>query len=168
MKLLARLPWLTAIMGWRARRNPGRAASRSIRDRAVLARTLQHPEAGPLLRELQSSAMSRLGQRLPGTLNDIAQFDAMPPIPLGRIRIPILAIHGTADRAVPFAHGKRIADEAAAAELMAIQGGEHVSIFTHLDEVRSRVRGYIEGAQSRRGMPEDLDSGVLPDSRTSA
>ncbi|KIZ44719.1 MULTISPECIES: alpha/beta hydrolase [Rhodopseudomonas] len=143
MRWLARLPWLVAMMRWRADADPGRTAARSIRDPALLARTLAHPEAGVLLRTLQSSAMSRLAARLPGTENDITLCASMPPIAVADIDAPILAIHGTADRVVPFAHGRRIADQARQAELMAIDGGEHVSLFTHLDDIRERVRGFL-------------------------
>jgi pimeloyl-ACP methyl ester carboxylesterase len=148
IKLLARLPWLTAVMRWSANRNPARAARRSIRDEAVLARTLRHPEAGRLMEALQSSTMSRLAERLPGTLNDMEQFTSLVPIPLADIRAPILVVHGTADRVVPFAHGKRVADAAPHADLMTIEGGEHVSLFTHLDAVRCRVRAHIEANSS--------------------
>ena len=30
------------------------------------------------------------------------------------------------------------------AELMAIEGGEHVSIFTHIDAIRTRVGGFLD------------------------
>lgn len=144
LKLLAYFPWLTALMRWRAARDPERGAIRAIADDAVRARTLEHRDAGPLMRALQASAMSKLSRRLPGTLNDMEQFSVAPPLPLKRIKAPILVIHGTADRVVPFAHAKRVADEAPNAELMAIEGGEHVSIFTHIDAIRARVAGFLD------------------------
>lgn len=147
MKLMARLPWLIAIMRWRAERNPLRSARRSIRDEALAARTLADPAAGPLLRELQSSTLRRLAERLPGTLNDIDQFSSMPPISVGQIEVPMLVIHGKADRVVPFAHGERVADSAGHAELLAINGGEHVSLFTHLDLIRAKARAFIAQVQ---------------------
>ncbi len=88
--------------------------------------------------------MSKLARRLPGTLNDMEQFSAISRLPLDRINAPILVIHGTADRVVPFAHAKRVADEALNAELFAIEGGEHVSIFTHIDEIRARIGAFFE------------------------
>jgi pimeloyl-ACP methyl ester carboxylesterase len=144
MKLMARLPWLTGLMRWLSSRSPSRRASRSIRDEAVLNRTLAHPQAGPLMHALQASTKSRLAQRLPGMLNDIAQFAAMPPMPLSQVRAPTLVMHGTGDRAVPFVHGKRVADEVPHAGLMAVDGGEHVAIFTHLDDIRARVCLFVE------------------------
>jgi pimeloyl-ACP methyl ester carboxylesterase len=143
MKILARFPWLAALMRIRRERDQDRGAIRAIADEAVRARTLAHPDAGPLFRELQSSTMSNLGHRLPGTLNDMEQFRDMSPLPIAGIAAPILVIHGTGDRIVPFAHARRVADEAPNAELMAIEGGEHVSIFTHIDEIRARVEAFL-------------------------
>ncbi len=143
MKILAKFPWLAALMQMRRDRDQDRAAIRAISDEAVRARTLEHPDAGPMLRELQSSTMSKLGHRLLGTLNDIEQFRALPPLPISGITVPILVVHGTGDRVVPFAHAKRVADEAPNAELLAIAGGEHVSIFTHIDEVRAKVEAFL-------------------------
>jgi pimeloyl-ACP methyl ester carboxylesterase len=143
IKLLARLPWLAAIMRRRAERNPAKAALRSIRDAALAARTLADPNAGPLLRELQSSVLRRLAERLPGTLNDIDLFSAMSPIPVAAIGTPMLVIHGSADRVVPFAHAQRVADSAPNATLLTIGGGEHVSLFTHLGQISARVRAFL-------------------------
>ena len=144
MKLLAYFPWLTALMRWRAGRDPERSAIRAISDETIRARTLEHRDAGLLMRELQSSTMSKLAHRIPGTLNDMEQFSSIPPLPIQGITAPILVIHGTGDRVVPFAHAKRVADEAPNAELMAIEGGEHVSIFTHIDEVRAKVGAFLD------------------------
>jgi pimeloyl-ACP methyl ester carboxylesterase len=148
MKLIARLPCLIGIMRWRAERNPLKAARRSIRDPALAARTLADPIAGPLLRELQSSTLRRLSERLPGTLNDIDQFSSISPISAARIGIPMLVIHGNADRVVPFAHGQHVGASAPNAELVAIDGGGHVSLFTHLDPIRTKVRAFIAQAQA--------------------
>jgi len=44
---------------------------------------------------------------------------------------------------VPFARAEHVANEAPHAELMAIANGEHVSLFTHLNEVRARTRDFL-------------------------
>ena len=130
-----------------SRTKSAKAARRSIRDPALAARTLADPIAGPLLRELQSSTLRRLSERLPGPLNDIDQFSSISPISAARIGIPMLVIHGNADRVVPFAHGQRVGASAPNAELVAIDGGEHVSLFTHLDPIRQR---YARSSLKRR------------------
>ncbi|ABD07677.1 Alpha/beta hydrolase [Rhodopseudomonas palustris HaA2] len=143
MKWIARVPGLVALMRWGAARDPDKAASRSIRDPELRARTLAHPIAGAMLAELQTGVFTRMAQRLPGTLTDTATFAAMPPIDVSALAPPLLAIHGTADAVVPFAHAERVARAAPHGELLAIEGGEHVSLFTHLDEVRARVGDFV-------------------------
>jgi pimeloyl-ACP methyl ester carboxylesterase len=143
LKLMARLPALAAAMQKRGARDPDRFVSRSIPDAGLRARTLQDPEAGPLLLALEASTLERLRLRLPGTQNDVAQSRLPFAYPLERIAAPMLVVHGTADRVVPFAQAASLAGRAPGAELLAIENGEHVAIFTHRDEVRSRVTGFL-------------------------
>jgi pimeloyl-ACP methyl ester carboxylesterase len=143
MKLMARWPALVAAMRRRAERDPERAARRSIPDPALRARTLQDPEAGPLLAALQSSGLDRMALRLPGTENDIATTRSDLSFPLERIAVPVLAVHGTADRMLPFAQSRSLVARVPGAELLAIEGGDHVSIFTHRAEVRARVARFL-------------------------
>lgn len=141
LRLLAAAPWLMAMMRWRAARDPDRVASRSIPDPELRAATLAHPEAGPLLQAIQTDVLTRLGERLPGTLNDVERFAALAPLPLAQVTAPVLAVHGAADPVVDFAHGERARIEAQA-ELLRIEGGGHVALFTHLDLIRERVRRF--------------------------
>jgi pimeloyl-ACP methyl ester carboxylesterase len=138
-KRLMRWRWFGEAMRRKAERDPGRAVARSILDPEVRARTLRDPVASALLSELVSSTLDRPALRLPGTENDIA-VTRTTEYALGRVEVPVLVVHGTEDRMVPFPlHGKRLAERIPGAELLAIPGGEHVSIFTHRDEVRARV-----------------------------
>jgi len=143
MKLLARLPLLPRLMRWKAARDPDGAAARSILDPDLRARTLADPQAGPLLRALLLSTFDRMAQRLPGTLNDTAQFAALDDFSLAEVTAPVLVIHGSADRVVPFAHAERVARQAPRAELFAVEGGDHVSLFTHLKTIRARVGEFL-------------------------
>lgn len=143
IKLLARWPGFGARMRRRAERDPERAARRSIADPAVRARTLRDPEAGPLFTALTASTLDRMALRLPGTENDIV-VTRTTDYPLERIQVPVLVVHGTADRMVPFElHAKPLAARIPGAELLAVEGGEHVGIFTHRDEVRARVARFL-------------------------
>jgi pimeloyl-ACP methyl ester carboxylesterase len=55
-----------------------------------------------------------------------------------------LVVHGTDDRLVPFTeHGKLLAARIPGAQLLAVEGGEHMAIFTHRDEVRTRVTRFL-------------------------
>ena len=107
------------------------------------ARTLDDPEAGPMLIELQLSTLDRLAERMPGTQNDIAQSQQPFHYPVEQITAPVLLIHGTADKIVPIAQATALAARLPHAETMFVEGGEHVTLFTHLHEVRARVRHFI-------------------------
>ena len=140
---LARWPWFTAAMRRRTERDPERAVRRSIADPVVRARTVQDPQAGPLLTALLMSTSDRMALRLPGTKNDIA-VTRSTIYPLEQIAVPVLVVHGTGDRLVPFTqHAKSLAARVPGAELLAIDGGEHVAIFTHRTEVRARVTRFL-------------------------
>ncbi len=143
MKLLARWPGFGRAMARRAERDPERAARRSIVDPAVRARTLQDPVAGPLLAALTRSTLDRMALRLPGTENDIA-VTRTTDYPLEQVAAPLLVVHGTGDRMVPFApHAESFKKRVPGAQLLAVEGGEHVTIFTHRPEVRERVTRFL-------------------------
>lgn len=149
MQRVAHVPGLAALMRWRTARNPQAPARRAIADPLVCQRTLAHPIASPLLRFLQASVFDQLGRRLPGTINDTELFTTLAPVPAERIAAPTLIVHGTADRIVPFCHAEAIAKRAPHSELFAVAGGEHVALFTHLDEIRQRVARFLAGIGPR-------------------
>ncbi|MFG1300394.1 alpha/beta hydrolase [Xanthobacter sp. V3C-3] len=143
MRVVARVPGLPAFMEWMTRRQPMRAARASILDAAECARTLADPEAGPLMRALQESVLRDMGRRLPGTQVDVDQLTRLPEAPPWRVSVPVLAIHGTGDRVVPFDHTERLQAALPATELLRIEGGEHVCLFTHMAAVRAAVAGFL-------------------------
>jgi alpha-beta hydrolase superfamily lysophospholipase len=58
---------------------------------------------------------------------------------------PVLIVHGTEDRVVEFeVHAKMLEARLPNAELPAVEGGEHVSIFTHRDMVRTKVKEFFQ------------------------
>lgn len=144
MKLMARLPPLVAAMRRKAANNPEQAARRSIPDPLLRARTLNDPDAGPLLIALQLSTMDRLAERLPGTQNDITQSRLPFDYPLEQISVPALVVQGTADQAVPYEQASSLARRLPSAELLTIENGEHVSLFTHLHDIRPRVTQFLD------------------------
>ena len=116
---------------------------RVIPDHVLRARLLADPEAAALFREFLSSTSSRMALRLGGTMNDV-RITRTREYPLERIRVPVLVVHGTADRLVPFdRHGKVLASRIPGAELVAAEGGGHISIFTHRDTIRPRVIRFL-------------------------
>ena len=150
-KLLMRWPACANAMRKKALENIEQTASCSIADVEVCARTLRDPEAGSLFIALMSSTCDRMSQRLAGTENDI-NITRMTSYPLERIAVPTLVIHGTADRMVPYQlHAQALANRIPDAELLTIEGGEHVAIFTHRKEVKSRVACFLQPAVGVRG-----------------
>jgi pimeloyl-ACP methyl ester carboxylesterase len=149
LRLALRWPVLAAAMRRGAAHDPNAGAARSIPDPAVRARTLAHPEAGPLLRALLASTHLRMPERLDGTENDVAVTRSRLDLPLERLRVPLLAVHGTDDEHAPFEHARELAARAPGAELVGLAGGRHVAIYTHLDEVRAGI-GRFFGAHAPR------------------
>jgi pimeloyl-ACP methyl ester carboxylesterase len=143
MQLTARVGPLVAAMRRKVARDPERAACRSIPDPVLRARTVRDPESGPLLQALQLSTLDRMPRRLPGTNNDVATTRRDLLLDLERIAVPVLVLHGTQDRVAPFAQGKAMAARIPGAELLAIEGGDHVAIFTHRDQARARVTRFL-------------------------
>jgi len=142
--LFARVPGLLPWLRRKVARRPDAAAARAIPDPALRARTLADPEAGPLLQALQRSVFDRLPQRLPGTVNDIAQFGQLAPIPFDRIAAPTLVVHGMADDIVPVSHARLAAERIPGAALLALEGAGHVALFTHLDAIRRRAAPFLD------------------------
>ena len=144
MKVLSLIPGLAALMRRRMRQNPDAAAQRAIPDPALRRRTLAHPVASPLLKALQLSVFDRLRKRLPGTINDTALFSRLNDLPLDEITAPVLVVHGRADSVVPFSHAEAIVQRAPRAEMLAVEEGEHVVLFTHLDAVRAATARFVQ------------------------
>jgi len=63
--------------------------------------------------------------------------------PLEKIQAPLLVVHGTKDSMVPYQQAKSLAHRVPGAQLFSIQGGEHVSIFTHREQVRMRIDQFL-------------------------
>ena len=88
---------------------------------------------------------------MPGTLNDMEVCAHLSNA--CRLETPVrqLVIHGTADRVVPFSQSEQFAANQPGAELMEIERGEHVSLFTHVHAIRSRISALLEELGSRSG-----------------
>jgi pimeloyl-ACP methyl ester carboxylesterase len=144
MMFLIRLPGFAKRMEQKAMANINMAAARSIPDSDLRERTLNDPDTGPLFKALLMSTWDRMPQRVPGTKIDI-NISRTCDYPLEQIAAPTLIVHGTADKLVPYEqHAKTLASRIAGAELLSIDGGEHVSIFTHRETVKPRVAGFLK------------------------
>jgi pimeloyl-ACP methyl ester carboxylesterase len=135
---LARRLFLSDAAGWLLRRvferSPAMgtraliAPMSTLKGRA-LASYLQSIAADPsALRVLRQVAgtMTSLSRRRVGMENDFAQLAVLADLPLGRIRCPVLVIHGRADGNVPFGHAEYVAASVSGAELVAVEQGSHI------------------------------------------
>lgn len=91
-----------------------------------------------------SLAMS--GLRQPGYDNDMAQFDEITGYPLERIRVPTLALHGTADIDLPIAHAELVEAEVPGARLIRAEGGGHLffATYAYSDMALTAIREFLE------------------------
>ena len=87
-----------------------------------------------------------LSRRREGTENDTRQYRTLR-LSLERIQCPVLAIHGTADIAVPFANAERLVQHTTDTRLLAIDGADHMVAFTHADEVDAEVASFLRSLE---------------------
>lgn len=71
--------------------------------------------------------MVRNSTRTPGYRNDMRQFASLQPAPVQDIAIPTLIVHGTDDIDVPFRQAQELARAIPGAQLIAIEGANHLS-----------------------------------------
>jgi pimeloyl-ACP methyl ester carboxylesterase len=81
--------------------------------------------------------------RSPGMDNDLAQFSNLS-LPIDKISVPTLVIHGSADTNVDFSHGELLAATIPNAKFHVIEGGDHMMPFTHEEEVQGVIAEFIE------------------------
>lgn len=144
MTYLARWRWFVNSFRKKAERNLADVARRSIRDPDILAKTINDEDTWPLFSTMLLSTFDRMDQRVIGTKNDI-EISRTTTYPLERLTVPVLIVHGTQDRLVPFdAHAKTFERRVPNAALCAVEGGEHVAIFTHRNLIRANVREFME------------------------
>jgi pimeloyl-ACP methyl ester carboxylesterase len=143
LRLLGRFPWLAGALRPRGKGGAGASLARAFHDPAARAAVAADPEALALFLELTAGTASRLAERLPGTVNDVA-VTRTREYPLERLGVATLVIHGTADPHVPFAaHGARLAARIPGARLLAVPGGEHACIFSHRAQARQAVAAFL-------------------------
>jgi pimeloyl-ACP methyl ester carboxylesterase len=144
MQYLARWPFFVKQFRKKAEKNLEAVAKRSIRNPEILARTIKDADIWPLFSTLLLSTFDRMGQRLAGTENDI-EITRTATYPLENLEVPVLVVHGTEDRLVNFeVHAKMYETHVPNVELLAVEGGEHVAIFTHRNMVRAKVNEFMQ------------------------
>ena len=70
---------------------------------------------------------------------------------LPKINVPMLVIHGDADRILPFPNtGKRLPGLIKEIELVVIEGGPHAIAWTHADQVNRALLDFVRSAAAKR------------------
>ncbi|MEZ4865671.1 MAG: alpha/beta hydrolase [Caldilineaceae bacterium] len=144
MKFLARWSWFADYFRRKAQRDLAAVAGRSIRDPEILQRTVNDAETWPLFTTMMLSTYDRMGQRIAGTENDI-NITRTASYALEEMRVPVLIVHGTEDPLANYeANAPQYLRRIPNAELLTVEGGEHVAIFSHRHLVRPRVMAFMQ------------------------
>ncbi len=144
MKYFARWTWFADRFRNKAEKDLTAVAKRSIRDPEILSRTINDAETWPLFSTLLLSTFDRMGQRMDGTENDI-EITRTTTYPLENLNVPVLIVHGTQDPHLPFdVHAKMFESRVSQADVPAVDGGEHVAIFTHRNQARAKVTEFMQ------------------------
>ncbi|MFN8442787.1 MAG: alpha/beta hydrolase [Caldilineaceae bacterium] len=144
MTLLARIPWFVTRFRQKAANDLVATAQRSIRDPEILKRTVNDAETWPIFSTMLLSTYDRMGQRLVGTENDI-NISRTATYPLEKLSVPVLVVHGTEDALVSYEKNAKLYERRVPnAELLTVEGGEHVAIFSHRNLVRGKVLPFMQ------------------------
>jgi 3-oxoadipate enol-lactonase len=78
-----------------------------------------------------------------------AQYDACVRflehgLPIEQIAVPVLVVHGDADRVVPISNGRSIAHRIPGAELVVLEGAGHYPYFERPERFTTAVRSFLE------------------------
>ena len=78
-----------------------------------------------------------------GWKNDNRYFETMD-LPSREITVPTLILHGTEDFNAPFSNSEQLAQQIPGSQLHAVQGGDHMMIFSHRQEIRSAIVNFLQ------------------------
>ena len=144
MTALARQKWFGSMMLRKMSKDVVAVAKRSISHPDILNRTINDSTIWPLFSTMLLSTYRRMEQRIDGTMNDI-EITRTQTYPLEDLHRPVLVIHGTDDPLLDFeaqtnAYKTRLPN----VEIIPVEKGEHVAIFTHRDEILPRVAEFMQ------------------------
>jgi pimeloyl-ACP methyl ester carboxylesterase len=87
--------------------------------------------------------MAPTNMRRRGTINDVTQCRIADNFAIDKIDVPTLVIHGTADPVVPYSQAGHIAKIAKDSELVPVEGGGHLCIITHREEIFEKIKEFL-------------------------
>jgi pimeloyl-ACP methyl ester carboxylesterase len=121
----------------------GALASEGDLSRDELARRVEHVFADPTKRrfvlDLEPTSVPDKHRRA-GYRNDLDQFAAITSLELQKITAPTLVVQGSADADLPPAQSTFAADTIPGAELLTLDRGTHLALYTHPDAEAAQAR----------------------------
>ena len=104
--------------------------------------TRNQPEKQTRIRSMLAS-IHPTSVRKAGFLNDMAQFQQTPNLPLEELSTPTLVVHGTSDIVVPFQQGEESARRIPDAQFLKIEGGTHLCFISHREVVMPILTAFL-------------------------
>ncbi len=137
--------WLLRVLATHQPRHfiSGALAAEGTLTRRQLAQRVDEVFADPQKRAFVldlGPTVGRGGARREGFHNDLDQFAAIGSLDLESVTVPTLVVHGDADADVDIAHGRRAAERVPGAELLVLETGTHLALWTHPDAVAAQAR----------------------------
>ena len=102
----------------------------------------------PTKRDFVLTLAGTVAGRKAGLHNDHDRFPEIGDLGLASIRVPTLLVHGAVDADVPPDHSDFARDQIPGAELVAIEGGTHIAVWTDptSDDVQARIASFLRPA----------------------
>lgn len=143
LKVFALFPFFAKIAKAKKLGNLRKGAKRSIRDELQIDELFSKPKAFEAFKFMQTSFYDRLKERVDGTINDTNQCADLKSIEFEKVKVPCTIIHGTIDAIVPFDSALHASEAIANSQLVSIENGEHVALFTHIEMVEKTVSDHL-------------------------
>ncbi len=144
LTIFSKLRWVNDNGLTRIAYNLKHSAKRSIRNPQIYRKTINNKLVWPLFSRYLESMHVNLRRRLAGTSNDFSVAQKIT-YDLNKLSVPLLVISGTEDRIVNYdLHISEIKKRLPDADIMTIEGGEHMAIFTHREVIKLRVSDFME------------------------
>ncbi len=82
--------------------------------------------------------------RMTGWNNDMLQFASLS-LPVDRIHIPTLIIHGAQDNIVPFTHSLQLANQISGCRFLCIEDADHLMPISHKEVINQHIFNFLNG-----------------------
>ena len=109
---------------------------------ALSKRVPQEAQSSAFIESLVMNPQHSIGYR-----NDMQQFATLSAYPFQQIVVPTLIVHGTADVDVPFRQTEELANALPHAQLVAIEGANHLSVLAS-EHALAAIHSFLQALPS--------------------